>query len=145
MTEMTPYLTVKEAAAELGISDDGVRKLISRKKLRAVKRSERTTLIPRPAFIAYQRKLNGTVPEPLGLARVTGSLSERLAAFSLRSGGLTPGDWLIRWVSDENPDHDTVDDMELAASAFGLLLEQRSQPLTTVPASVVEMVAAVRG
>ena len=145
MTELTPYLTVKEAAGELGISDDGVRKLISRGKLRTVKRSERTTLIPRPAFIAYQRKLNGDVRVPLGRARAGGCLDERLAAFSLRAGGQTPGDWLSVWVGDEDPDHDTADDMELAVSAFGLLLEQRARPLASATSdAVVAMLAAVQ-
>jgi excisionase family DNA binding protein len=126
MAEVTAYLTVQEVAAELGISADGVRKLIRRQKLRAIKRSERSTLIPRNAFIAYQRKLNCTVPEPLRLAAATGTLADRLGLFAERSKGQTPAGWLSGWVADEDPENDTSESMELAVDAFGLLLEQRT-------------------
>jgi excisionase family DNA binding protein len=121
----SPYLTVKEASAELGISEDGVRKLIARQKLRAIKRSERNTLIPRPAFDAYLRKINGSSLTRPGRAQPVGDLSERLTAFELETG-LMPADWLREWLAKDAAD--AVDDsmsMGLAVSACGLVAEQR--------------------
>jgi excisionase family DNA binding protein len=123
----TPYLTVKEAAAALGISEDGVRKLIRREKLRAIKRSERNTLIPRPAFNAYVRKLNGGAPQPLGMAVAEGALAERVAAFMLKADK-EPRQWLNDWLSDE-PGQDDAESVGLAVSAVGLVAEQRIEAL----------------
>lgn len=132
MTE-APYLSVKEAAAVLDISDDGVRKLIRRKKLRAVKRSERKTLIPRPAFDAYIRKLNGETPAALGRAMPIRGLPERLAAFELEAGK-TPHDWLRDWLDQRGSDADEAMAMHLAVTAFGLLSEERSASADLQPA-----------
>jgi excisionase family DNA binding protein len=123
----TPYLTVKEASAALGISEDGVRKLIRRQKLRAIKRSERNTLIPRPAFNAYLRKLGGEAPQPLGMALAEGALPERVAAFMLQAGK-EPRQWLNDWLSAE-PGHDDAESVDLAVSAVGLVAEQRIEAL----------------
>lgn len=121
----SPYLTVKEAAVELGITDDGVRKLIARQKLRAVKRSERNTLIPRPAFNAYIRKINGEQPAPAGRVQAVGGLTERLTAFE-RETGRAPAAWLEAWLrNDASSAADDSASMELAVSAFGLVAEQR--------------------
>jgi excisionase family DNA binding protein len=122
-----PYLTVKEAAAALGISEDGVRKLIRREKLRAIKRSERNTLIPRPAFNAYVRKLNGDAPQPLGMAVAEGALAERVAAFMLQAGK-EPRQWLNDWLSAE-PGQDDAESVDIAVSAVGLVAEQRTDAL----------------
>jgi excisionase family DNA binding protein len=123
----TPYLTVKEAAAALGISEDGVRKLIRREKLRAIKRSERNTLIPRPAFNAYVRKLNADGPQPLGRAAAEGTLAERVAAF-VDEAGKEPRQWLDDWLS-AGPGHDDAKSADLAVSAVGLVAEQRIEAL----------------
>lgn len=53
------FLTVEEVATRLGISASGVHKLIQRDKLKAIKRSERKTLVPEPALKAYLAKING--------------------------------------------------------------------------------------
>jgi excisionase family DNA binding protein len=115
------YLTVKEAALDLGITEDGVRKLIRREKLRAVKRSERNTLIPRPAFDAYLRKINGAAIPPIGRAVTGDTLDERLAAFEGETGK-SPEVWLAEWIASGS---DIAVKMELAVSAAGLLAEQR--------------------
>lgn len=138
----TPYLTVKEAAAALGMSEDGVRKLIRRQKLRAIKRSERKTLIPRPAFNAYVRKLNGDAPQPLGMAVAEGALPERVTAFMLQAGK-EPRQWLNDWLSAE-PGQDDAESMDLAVSVVGLVAEQRIETLQESPAPVIVAVTAQR-
>jgi hypothetical protein len=104
-----------------------VRKLIRREKLRAIKRSERNTLIPRPAFNAYVRKLNGDASQPLGLAVAEGALADRVAAFTLQAGK-EPRQWLNDWLSPE-PGQDDAESMDLAVSAVGLVAEQRTEAL----------------
>ena len=138
----TPYLTVKEAAAALGMSEDGVRKLIRRQKLRAIKRSERKTLIPSPAFNAYVRKLNGDAPQPLGMAVAEGALPERVTAFMLQAGK-EPRQWLNDWLSAE-PGQDDAESMDLAVSVVGLVAEQRIETLQESPAPVIVAVTAQR-
>lgn len=123
---MTPYLTVKEAAEALGITDDGVRKIIRRGALRAIRKSERNTLIPRPAFEAYQRKLDGAMPPAFGRTVTTGDLAERIAAFGQETGQL-PAQWLAAWAADGDADQDSATNMALAVSAVGLVAEQRAR------------------
>jgi excisionase family DNA binding protein len=120
----SPYLTVREAASELGITDDGVRKLIARGKLPAIKRSERNTLIPRPAFESYVRRINGQSIPPGERLRAQRDLVTRLAEFE-RDAGKTPQQWLTDWAS-AGPELDTAENMALAVSAVGLVAEQRA-------------------
>lgn len=132
MTEVTPYLTVKEAARELGMTDDGVRKLIRAGKLRAIKRSERKWLVPRPAFGAYQRRLNGDTVQPIGLQSAPGLLADRRAAFE-RDAGMSPEAWLDLQLADDNLVHDDAQSMGLTVSAHGLVSERRAEGFTEVP------------
>lgn len=125
----SPYLTVKDAAEALGITADAVRKHVRNGKLPAIKRSERTTLIPRPAFDAYVRKLNGETPKPLGRALPEGSLAERLAAFKAEAGA-SPEQWLKRWLNAADASEDTGMSMRLAIAAVGLIAEARSDSTT---------------
>lgn len=119
-----PYLTVKEAASELGITDDGVRKLIARGKLPAIRRSERNILIPGPAFNAYVRRINGdTQPAPMR-PRVQRDLATRLTEFE-RDTGKTPQQWLTDW-DRAAPELDTAEGMAFTVSAAGLVAEQRA-------------------
>jgi excisionase family DNA binding protein len=118
------YLTVKEAASALAMTDDGVRKLIRSGRIRAIKQSERKTLIPRPAFDAYVRKINGQTTQPLGRAKAAGSLNERLAAFQ-RDAGMAPDEYLSAWLKSGSQS-ETADEMALAVAAFGLVAEQRA-------------------
>jgi excisionase family DNA binding protein len=129
----TPYLTVHDAAEVLGISDDGVRKLIRRGKLRAIRRSERGILIPRPAFEAYRRKISGAVLEPPRLPDLaaTGTLEARAAAFELETGR-TPEQWVAGW---KRSDDDSAGTMRTAVTAVGLLAEQRTQAAISAAAS----------
>jgi excisionase family DNA binding protein len=125
----SPYLTVKDAADVLGITADAVRKHIRNGKLPAVKRSERTTLIARPAFDAYVRKLNGETAKPLGRAVPVGDLTERLAAFKDEAGS-SPESWLKRWLNEVDSSEDTEANMRLAIAAVGLVAEARSGGIT---------------
>ena len=129
----TPYLTVHDAAEVLGISDDGVRKLVRRGKLRAIRRSERGILIPRPAFEAYRRKISGVMLEPGRLPdlAVTGTLDERAAAFE-HDTGRTPQQWVEDW---KRSDDDSADTMWTAVTAVSLLAEQRAKAERSAAAS----------
>jgi excisionase family DNA binding protein len=132
MAAQSPYLTVKQAATELGISDDGVRKLIRNGKLRAIKRSERKTLIPRPAFCAYQRKLNGVSIQPNGLKTIDGTLADRSAAFK-RDAAMSPQAWLDLQIRDGSFTYDTAEGMGLTVSAYGLVSEGQAAGLVVIP------------
>lgn len=119
----SPYLTVKEAAGVLGITEDGVRKLIRRGNLRAIKRSERTILIPRPAFDAYRRKLNDESVAPhTTMAELNDTLEARATAFE-RDTGMTPEAWVAAWKARDDDDAHT---MQIAATAVGLVAEQQA-------------------
>ena len=115
METTSPYLTVAEAAAELSMTPDGVRKLIKRRVLRATKLSERKTLISWAALRAYQARLNGDGPEPV----ITRSDSDDLATAFATETGMTPSDWLAAYKNDHFDD--TVQNMALLARAASLV------------------------
>ncbi len=115
METTSPYLTVAEAAAELSMTPDGVRKLIKRRVLRATKLSERKTLISWAALRAYQARLNGDGPEPV----ITRADPDDLAAAFATETGMTPNDWLAVYKNDHFDD--TVQNMALLARAASLV------------------------
>jgi excisionase family DNA binding protein len=118
------YLTVPQVAAELGMSSDGVYKLIKRGKLPAVRRSERGLRVSRVVLAAYLRRLRqGEVPD-VGIQEVGLGVDQLRAEFE-RETGLSPREWERRWRADEL--EDTAENMRLAIRALGLLLaEQQS-------------------
>ena len=110
------FLTAAQVAGELGMSTDGVYKLISRGKLKAVRRSERNVRVPRLALDAYLRRLNN---QP----RVTGELPESptaeadvLAALFSDQTGSDPESWLNEWRVGKF--EDTVDNAKLVIAAM---------------------------
>ena len=120
------YLTVREAADLLGMTPAGVRKAIADKRLRAIKRSERKTLVPRFAIDAYQARLNGGGPiEPERPALAP--LAQRIAEFEAHTG-LDPAEWLHRWRT--NPEQDDRDSMRAAIAALAIEVERRDEPNT---------------
>ena len=100
-TTESPYLTVPEVAETLGISTDGVYKLIKREKLPALRLSERGVRVTRWALEAYRESLNG---DPgISLPDDTIDHEEQLSAFADRTG-MSPEDWVAAWKSDSITD-----------------------------------------
>lgn len=124
------HLTVPEVAAELEMTPDGVYKLIRRGKLKAVRLSERKTLVPRPALDSYRRRLNGEQPD---LTRPTSELSvAELREHFEGETGVSPEQWVEDWKRDRI--EDSAENMQLLVLALGLRPEQsgsrrgRAQP-----------------
>lgn len=110
-----PYLTAAEVAAALGISRQGVYKLIERGKLKAIRRSERNLRVSRLALDAYRRRLNGPVPATPVVDNV--DVAAERAAFE-RDTGIPPAEWERRWKADEI--EDTAENMRLTIRALAL-------------------------
>jgi excisionase family DNA binding protein len=100
-TTENAYLTVPEVAETLGISTDGVYKLIRREKLPALRLSERGVRVTRWALEAYREALNGR-PDT-SLPDDTFDYEEQLSAFEDQSG-MSPDDWVAAWKSDSIAD-----------------------------------------
>jgi excisionase family DNA binding protein len=96
------FLTVTEVAAELGMTRDGVYKLVRRGKLKAVRRSERQIYVSRLALAAYRRRLAGEAPDTTLLAGEM-SFAELLSRFKSDTGR-APGEWLEDWKADRIED-----------------------------------------
>lgn len=128
----TPYLRVAEVADELGISTSGVYKLIQRGKLRAIRRSERGTLVPRIALDAYRRRLKHGPPAPPPLVVEDVDLATRLRRFRDATGS-EPEEWVEAWKTDRI--EDTAENMRHLIQALGILAEQREQATPPVGAS----------
>lgn len=128
----TPYLTVAEVAAELGMSTSGVYKLIRREKLGAFRLSERKLMVSRIALDAYRRRLKHGPPEPPALVVEHVDLATRLRRFRDATGS-EPDEWVEAWKSDRI--EDTAENMRHLIQALGILAEQREQATPAVAAS----------
>src|SRR5437660_10724271 len=102
MTDPSPYLTVAEVASELRMSDDGVRKLIRKGKLKALRLSERRTIIPRAALGAYQRRVGGEAEVQFQMPELGDP--GKLAELFERATGYSPEAWLLAWKHEELED-----------------------------------------
>lgn len=114
-TQKQPYMTIQEVADELGCQKRNVYKLIENKKLPVLKRSERKSLVPRAAFDAYVRRLNGA-PSPVVELPVDDDAL--LAQFIADTGGLTPDQFYGRFKDGEIDD--TSENMTLLVKAIAL-------------------------
>ena len=99
------------------MTDDGVRKLIRKGKLKALRLSERKTIVPRAALEAYQRRVAGHS------GRVTFQMPElgdpvELAHRFEAATGYSPEAWLLAWKRDELEDR--AENMELMVQASAL-------------------------
>jgi excisionase family DNA binding protein len=101
-TTENPYLTVAEVAATLGISSDGVYKLIRREKLPALRLSERGVRVTRWALEAYRESLNGVGPDTRLPDDTFGP--EALSSAFEGQTGMSPDDWVAAWKSDRIAD-----------------------------------------
>jgi len=117
-----PYVTVNEAAEQMKMTPQGVREAIRSGRLKAVKLSERKTLVPQLSIDAYQARLNGGGPAPR-LPRKAAPLEVRIQDFSDRIG-TAPDAWLVAWRSNATSD-DSAESMQVAIAALALTLEQR--------------------
>jgi excisionase family DNA binding protein len=121
-------LTVNEAAEELGMSAGNLRKLVHSGKLKAIKRSERKTLIPRLSLDAYLARLNGGGPEISNDRGPRIPLRERIAEFVSETAE-TPEAWLGAWKNGLRPD--TAENMQLAIRALSIGLDNEAVPDST--------------
>jgi len=113
----SPYLTVADVAAELGISRHGVYKLIERGKLKAIRRTERNLRVSRLALDAYQRRLKGNAQAAAGEVDDIVDVDGLRVAFEQETG-VTPADWERRWKADEL--EDSAENMRLTIRALAL-------------------------
>lgn len=139
-THTDPYLTVAQAADMLGMSTDGVYKLIGRKALPSIKLSERGTRIPIHALRAYQDKINGRRPQPQQLKPRSLDLDMLRAEFEQETGR-SPEDWVAAWKADDIPD--TAENATLLVNALSLRkgelrVKPRAQGVFAGPADLSE-------
>jgi excisionase family DNA binding protein len=119
-----PYLTASEVAEELGMSTDGVYKLIKRGKLPAIRRSENSLRVSRLALEAYQRRLqDGNIDMPP--IEYSNTTPHELRAEFEQETGLSPSEWESRWKADQF--EDSAENMNLAIRALSLLLHERGE------------------
>lgn len=116
MPENSPYMTVPEVAAELGMTADGVYKLIKRGKLPALKLSERGVRVTSWALEAYRERLAGGSPASLSPENLD---HERLEADFVQETGMSPADWIAAWKKDEG--EDTAADATILVRALALV------------------------
>ena len=112
----TLNLTVPQVGERLGMTPDGVYKLIQRGKLDAVRFSARKTRVSQEALDAYIAQHQATVQRfrdrtPRGDPRV---LRERF----LEQTGQTPEQWLAAWKRDDIAD--TAENGQLLVRAVAL-------------------------
>jgi excisionase family DNA binding protein len=118
MTQTTdsPYLTVAEVAGMLGMTPDGVYKLIKRDKLPALRLSERGLRVTRWALEAYRDSLNGRGPDTR-LPEDTFDLDALRTGFEEQTG-MSPEDWVAAWKGDAVAD--TAENNSLLVQALAL-------------------------
>jgi excisionase family DNA binding protein len=113
----TAYLSVAEAATELGITRSGVYKLIQRGRLRAIRKTAHRTRISRLALDAYRRRLQESPPVVASFLAAEANLEELRADFA-RETGMTPHEWERRWKAEEIAD--TNENMRRTVRALAL-------------------------
>jgi hypothetical protein len=113
------------------MTPDGVYKLISRRKLKAVRRSERKTLVPRPVLNAYQRRLQGDQP---ATARPPSPSWPELAAVFEQETGRSPAEWVAAWKKDQIDD--TIENMQLTAQALSICIGRASESVGEAPSTI---------
>ncbi len=112
----TLNLTVPQVGERLGMTPDGVYKLIQRGKLDAVRFSARKTRVSQEALDAYIAQHQATVQRfrdrtPTGDPRV-------LRELFLEQTGQTPEQWLAAWKRDDIAD--TAENGQLLVRAVAL-------------------------
>lgn len=112
------YMTASEVAEELGISKSGVYKLIQRRRLPAIRPSERGMRVSRLALEAYQRRLRGGDAIP-PINHSNKSLDDLLVEFEADTG-MSPAEWERHWKAEEI--EDGAENMSLTVRAMSLLL-----------------------
>ena len=126
-----PYMTIAEVAAELGMSTSGVYKLIQREKLRAIRLSERKTVVARIALDAYRRRLKHGPPPPSPLMVEHVDLDVLTQEFRDATGA-EPEEWMEAWKADRL--EDTAENMRHMIRAFSILAARKEHPPVQTPA-----------
>jgi excisionase family DNA binding protein len=117
------YLTVTEVADTLGITTDGVYKLIKRDKLPALRLSERGLRVTRWALEAYRESLNAGGPDA-SLPDDTFDLDELARVFEEQTG-MAPEEWVTAWKRDEV--EDSAENNALLVQALALREQRASE------------------
>jgi excisionase family DNA binding protein len=112
----TRYLTVAEVAHEIDMTPGGVRKVIKRGELKAVKLSVRKTLVSRAALEAYRSKINGEPRVEFVMPEI-GEPAEMRVRFEAATGR-TPEAWLKAWKHEEIEDSAPNMGLMMQASAL---------------------------
>lgn len=112
----TVELTVPEVADELGMTANGVYKLIQRGQLGAVRPAARKTRVPRAVLDSFKAAQQAKVDTFTGRQR-TGDIDELRAAF-LADAGLTPEAFLDAFKAGRVPD--TAETMQTLTHAAAL-------------------------
>ena len=118
MTQKTdsPYLTIAEVADVLGMTPDGVYKLIKRNKLPALRLSERGLRVTRWALEAYRDSLNGRGPNTR-LPDDSFDVAALRTAFEDQTS-MSPEEWVTAWKRDAVAD--TAENNALLVQALAM-------------------------
>lgn len=121
----TGYLSVQETADRLGMTPDGVYKLIQRGKLDVERVSARKTKVPKDALDRYMQAQQARVQRFRDGAPV--AESEVLRQQFADATGRTPEDWLGGW--KRNAVEDTPENMRLLVRAVALIGPRGQAPI----------------
>lgn len=122
----TGYLSVQEAADRLGMTPDGVYKLIQRGKLDVERVSARKTKVPEDALNRYMQAQQARVQRFRDDAPVADV--EALRQQFADATGRSPEDWLAAWKRDEI--EDTPESMRLLVRAVALVGSDEKAPIS---------------
>jgi excisionase family DNA binding protein len=139
-TTDNPYLTVAEVAEALGMTTDGVYKLIRRDKLPALRLSERGIRVTRWALEAYRDSLNGGGPDTsLPAGRI--DLEDVSAAFEDETG-MSPEEWVAAWKRDDV--EDSAENNALLVQALALREQSAGAPEDWIRSALTRRAVSAR-
>jgi excisionase family DNA binding protein len=121
----TIHLTVAQVAERLGMTPDGVYKLIQRGKLAADRVSERKTRVSQDALDQFVRTQQNAVRR-FRAATPAQNLHELRERFEVQTGR-SPESWLKAWKSEELDD--TPESMQVLVRAIALRGNAKTAPI----------------
>ena len=133
-TTDSPDLTIAEVAETLGITTDGVYKLIKRDKLPALRLSERGLRVTHWALEAYLESLNGGGPD-VSLPDERLDVHQLSVAFAEQTG-VSPQEWVAAWKRDEV--EDTAENNALLVQALALRDRRDGEGHDWITATIAE-------
>lgn len=121
------YLTVREVAAELGVSTNAVYKLIQRGRLKALRKHAHGMKVSRLALDAYLRRLQTSTDypgAPAPGASDPADIGELRIRFA-KETGVSPTEWEFRWKDGQI--EDTSTNMRRTIQALALIHADREE------------------